>query len=427
MEYRAVPDHFGRVILALVAALAVAGCRQSERGGPSGQPAEKDKAAPTRTEAGKPTATASPAPVADKKDEDVEAPPDRGPKAQSNPPGKPPEESGKEHEAPCPEGKTDAGSERAGESSPMDGGEPVAKTPPIPEGTTAPKSGGGPSPPTAESRSPKSGATAPKQQEEAEDPDAFNLKELEESRKLIEQEMAKEAAQREKEQKRRILQLGPPLVDNAGDLVRLHKVFPIWTDPKGKRVVIVGEVCQRQVPLEMFACTRHTKEHEAIVVIDGPAQIVHAGLLAVGAKPGRPVQFRPKYAPATGQEIEVSVVWKDPQGKHHTARGQDWIRHVRSKKAMEYPWVFAGSGFRKDEFNGKVYYMADGGDFICVSNFATAMLDLPVESSSINQSLNYEAFTERIPEVGTPVTLILTPKPNKKPANSSGKSVVPKE
>lgn len=271
------------------------------------------------------------------------------------------------------------------------------------------------------------GAEKPKEKPKAEDDDedAFDLKELEENRKKIQEEMAKEEIRQAKEQERRIAQLGSPLVDNVDKLVRLHKVYPIWTDPQGKRVVIVGEIAQRQAPLEMFACPRHTKEHEAVVVVDAPAQLAHAGLLAVGAKAGKPVQFMPKYVPANGQEIEVSVVWKDAQGKVQTARAQDWVRNVGTRKALEYPWVFAGSAFAKDEFTGKVYYQADGGDFICVSNFATAMLDLPVESSSINQELTFEAFTERIPERGTPVTLILAPKPPQKPAG--GETAAPRE
>ena len=70
---------------------------------------------------------------------------------------------------------------------------------------------------------------------------------------------------------------------------------------------------------------------------------------------------------------------------------------------------FAGSYFWKDEETGKEYYQAEGGDFICVSNFSTAMLDIPVESSQSDAELMFEAFTERIPPRGTPVRLTLKP------------------
>jgi hypothetical protein len=209
---------------------------------------------------------------------------------------------------------------------------------------------------------------------------------------------------------RKPVDLGPPLVKDPKGLIRLDKTRPVWLDKANRRVVMVGQICQRDAPLEMFACPRNTKEHEAIVSVDVEAQTVHAGLLVVGAKAGHPARWDPTYVPATGTEIEVTVAWKGKQGKPQTARAQDWILDVHTKKAMAHPWVFAGSGFWTDEQTGKKYYQAEGGDFICVSNFPSAMLDLPIESSQSNEALLFRAFTERIPPLGTPVTLLLRPK-----------------
>lgn len=77
---------------------------------------------------------------------------------------------------------------------------------------------------------------------------------------------------------------------------------------------------------------------------------------------------------------------------------------------MTHPWVFAGSGFWQDEETGKEYYKAESGDLICVSNFSTAMLDIPIESSQVNDGLMFEANTEKIPRLGTPVRVVLKPK-----------------
>jgi len=38
------------------------------------------------------------------------------------------------------------------------------------------------------------------------------------------------------------------------------------------------------------------------------------------------------------------------------------------------------------------------------------MLDLPIESSQANNALMFKAYTERIPPLGTPVTVLLRPK-----------------
>ena len=204
-------------------------------------------------------------------------------------------------------------------------------------------------------------------------------------------------------------------------LKRLAPNNPVWLDTKRKRIVIVGEVCLREGQLEMFACLKGTKEHESIIAIETKAYIVHAGLLAAGAEAGSPAQYVPKYAPARGTEIEVALFWTDAKGKRQRAFAQDWIRNVKTGKAMTQPWVFGGSGFWTDEQTGEKHYLAEGGDLICVSNFASATLDLPIQSSSSSADLLFDAFTERIPPQGTKVTVVLTPKKKAKDAKDGKK------
>ncbi len=219
-----------------------------------------------------------------------------------------------------------------------------------------------------------------------------------------------EFRKKELEQRRKaIAALGEPLVDNPEKLTRLDPFFPVWIDREGTRLVMLGAVAQERAPLEMFACLRGTKEHESVVVIDTKAFIVHAGLLALGAEAGHPVRFQPEYTPATGTEIAIDLAWKDKDGKVQTTKAQDWIRNVETNEPLAGNWVFAGSGFWTDDQTGKRHYQAEGGDFICVSNFPSAMLDLPIESTQANTGLMFEAFTERIPPRGTPVTVILKP------------------
>jgi hypothetical protein len=210
--------------------------------------------------------------------------------------------------------------------------------------------------------------------------------------------------------------LGEPLVENADKLKKLDRERPLWLDAEKKRVVMLSQVCQTEVPLEMFACLKDTKEHEAVLSVPVKAFAVHAALLALGAKPGNPVQFDPNYKPATGPEVEITLMWKDQEGKVQTARAQDWIKDVNTGKAMAHVFVFGGSGFWEDVDTKQKHYMADGGDFICVSNFSTAMLDLPVKSTDANAELQFQAFKEHIPPRGTPVTMILAPKLDAKPA-----------
>jgi hypothetical protein len=193
-------------------------------------------------------------------------------------------------------------------------------------------------------------------------------------------------------------------------LTKLSEKDDVWLDTKRKAVVVDGQVCLRAGQLEMFACPKGTKEHESVVSLNCLAEEVHAGLLAAGAKPGSPVTFNPEYKPATGQIVDVYVLWKDAQGNKRQARAQDWIKYTKTGKPMSYDWVFAGSSFWKDPETGLEHYRANGGDFICVSNFPSAMLDLPIESSQANTDLMFEAFSDNIPPKGTKVRVVLIPR-----------------
>jgi len=170
---------------------------------------------------------------------------------------------------------------------------------------------------------------------------------------------------------------------------------------------MIGQVCQTDAPLEVFACLKGTKEHEAVVTVDIEAYKVHAALLAIGAKAGHPVQWAPDYVPATGSVIEVTVHWKDAQGKVRSARAQDWIRNVKTGRAMEHEWVFAGSRFWVDPDTGQRRYEAESGEFICVSNFSNAMLAIvlrpkPDGSEETAESAQQKPAEEAAPPSGSP-------------------------
>jgi hypothetical protein len=176
-----------------------------------------------------------------------------------------------------------------------------------------------------------------------------------------------------------------------------------------RRVVVNAYVCQQRAPLEQLLTLKRTKEHEAVLAADVDARHIHAALVAAGAEPGSPVQYQP-YRPARGTRIKVLVRYKDKDGKEVTLPAQKWIRHAKTKKELEYDWVFAGSRLSPPpEPTLPPRYEANIGDVICVSNFDTAMLDLPIASSQANDELEFECYTERIPALGTPVTVILEP------------------
>lgn len=190
------------------------------------------------------------------------------------------------------------------------------------------------------------------------------------------------------------------------DCKALHPKNRIWINRDEQFVIMDGYIVQRDVPLELFACPAGSKEHEAIVAVIARAQNVHAGLLAIGAKPGRPASFDP-FKPATGTTVRIYALWLDEEGKKKATIAQNWVRRLDNKKAMTWDWVFAGSQMYKDE-EGKTHYLGDSGELISVSNFTTSTMDVAVRSDQANSSLMFEGFTDRIPPRNSPVRLVIT-------------------
>jgi putative membrane-bound dehydrogenase-like protein len=205
----------------------------------------------------------------------------------------------------------------------------------------------------------------------------------------------------------------PPVFPVEDGWVKLAPDYPVFADLKSKRILVDGQVVQNHALLEMFACPLDSgKEHESVVAVFSNSQLIHAGLLAVGAKPGHPAKFDPQFQAATGTRIRIEVQWKDENGKLQTIAARRWVRSIRDKKELDMDWVFGGSMIYKDEESGREYYLAEGGELVCVSNFATATLDLPTPSPDAAANQMFEANTDLIPPLGTPVRLILTPIPS---------------
>jgi hypothetical protein len=183
---------------------------------------------------------------------------------------------------------------------------------------------------------------------------------------------------------------------------------------KKRRVLVGASICLQKGPLEQLLTRKDTKEHEAVLSADIDARDLHKALLLTGAREGSPVKYGPPYKVASGQAIKITCEYQ-LKGKTITVNAQQWVRDASTKKTLAHDWVFAGSRFVDNPFEkNKKIYLANDGDVVCVSNFESALLDLPIKSSKANSELAFEANTERIPPVGTKVTVIFEPIPEKK-------------
>ena len=86
--------------------------------------------------------------------------------------------------------------------------------------------------------------------------------------------------------------LGPPLVDDTSSLRQMYPQTPIWIDKKNRWVVLQGEVCSVDYPLEFFA-SYSTKAYESVLAVNVKAY--DHTRLAEGrrrqARPSRPIRF----------------------------------------------------------------------------------------------------------------------------------------
>ena len=98
----------------------------------------------------------------------------------------------------------------------------------------------------------------------------------------------------------------PPKLPPPEGAKRLSPEYDIWIDRERGVILMDGQVSLRRGPLEMFACTRNSKEHESVVSVNTKAFLAHAALLTLGAEPGHPVKFVPEFVPPTGTEIEIN-------------------------------------------------------------------------------------------------------------------------
>jgi len=189
---------------------------------------------------------------------------------------------------------------------------------------------------------------------------------------------------------------------------RLSEQEEIWIDNQEKLVIVSGRICLTRGLLEMFACPKGMKEHESVVATYPLAMYVHQALLLIGVNPGRTVQWEPEYKPAEGPKIQVECWYYNEKNELVKQNAKEMVKLVSDGSPLKIDWVFGGSKFIVDP-DGRELYAANGGELICLSNFSSAMIDLPIPSTAEAGGLLFEANTEKIPPLDTPVLLVLKP------------------
>jgi hypothetical protein len=186
----------------------------------------------------------------------------------------------------------------------------------------------------------------------------------------------------------------------------------IRIDTKERRVILESKVCMQEGPLELLVCKAGTKEYESVLSTEADGAHLHAALLALKLTPGLAAQWsgtgeQARFLPPRGPELSIKLKWKDNEANIRLADAGSWLKHVGRKASPPDKWVFIGSRILPNN-----RYWADvDGDIISVANFESAVIDVPFESTTENEALEFAANSEAIPPVGTPVEVIIAPLP----------------
>ncbi|GIX05188.1 MAG: hypothetical protein KatS3mg114_1057 [Planctomycetaceae bacterium] len=130
------------------------------------------------------------------------------------------------------------------------------------------------------------------------------------------------------------------------------------------------------------------------------------------------------YGPMSDQQRDELLKLSTDRAFQEAIRAIHRDSQIRELSAT---WVFAGSGFYVDPQTGEKFYQAEGGDLICVANFATATIDLAIASTADNADLMFEAYTERIPPLDTPVLVEIIPVFAEPPPTPSATDAAPSQ
>jgi hypothetical protein len=204
--------------------------------------------------------------------------------------------------------------------------------------------------------------------------------------------------------------------------------FPGVTINVQERCVDVeSSVCLHRGTLELVACTKGTKEHESIVVIEAKPVHIHTALLLLGAQPGSPA-MRQQLAdqaerwidvPPRGGPVDVFLVFKGKEGKMLDHPISDFIAPSNKRpddsasadqaRFPTHTFLFAGSVLYGDGPGPRRYLSDQSGNVISLSTFGDELLCLPAIHSQNNDALMWQVNATNLPAVGSNVTLRLRP------------------
>ena len=186
--------------------------------------------------------------------------------------------------------------------------------------------------------------------------------------------------------------------------------FPhLVIDRKARELRLEATVAKPEYMLEFLLCTAGGKEYESLMSTTAKPWQVHAGLLMLGLHPGKPGGYAgDTYIPPRGAGVKIVLKWKDKKtGQPKTAAAIDWLKlsGKGAKKVKPKEWVFVGSEVMPDGS----YWADSTGEIIAVANLASAVIDVPMESTKALEHREFVVDAKAVPPAGTKVQIVISP------------------
>ena len=209
---------------------------------------------------------------------------------------------------------------------------------------------------------------------------------------------------------------GPPVVSTPDEpsepafvqvSEHVYRMGDIRLNKKERTVRFPAKINMRENTVEYFCVTETGRTHESVLSTKISPAKLHIAVLLLG----RPGEIKPPMSIEQseiqkGCPVDISINWKNKNGVRK-AKASEWIVHTRRKKALPVDfWEYTSSRMRED-----VFLAERDGSVVAIMGDVNSMINIRDEDRKYDDV--WIANAEVIPEVGTPVEVILTLKPVK--------------
>jgi hypothetical protein len=197
------------------------------------------------------------------------------------------------------------------------------------------------------------------------------------------------------------------------------KVGSIEFDAKSREIRVPAKVnmhgAEGESPLEYLLVRTHGKVHESLFTTDSPALEINLAFTLLSYPPSAELYALPNDTgglsgnfPDVPEPVKRAAriridVESTKDGSTKRVPVGDWIRHTSKLNAMPLtPWVYGGSEF----FEG-TYVPESTGDIVAIFTARAAMINFTGDDRK--EDTSWQVFPDRVPPIGTPVTLVFAP------------------